>query len=105
MDKTPQDIYASNLLREQNYGYPLRNPRPKDKFENEGLRVGDVGYVDKHGEFKLVFNIHSPPGKHQNRTLKISLSPPAAQQVFDPDTVLMAGVERELRPWAESEPR
>ena len=105
MGRTPQHIYASNLLRRQSFGYPLRNPRPKDNSDSEGLRIGDVGYVDKHGKFNLVFNIHSPPKEPQDHTLNFSLSQPVAQRVFDADKVLMAGVKRDLRPQAKSEPR
>ena len=104
MDRTLQHIYASNLLRRQSYGYPLRNPRPKDKSDPEGLRIGDVGYVNKHGEFNLVFNIHSPPKELQDHTLNFLLSQPVTKPMFDPDKVLMAGVKRDLRR-AESEPR
>ena len=105
MDKTPQHIYASNLLRRQSFGYPLRNPRPKDKSDSEGLRIGDVGYINKHGEFNTVFNIHSPPKELHDHTLNFLLSQPVAKRVFDADRVLMAGVERDLRPRVELEPR
>ena len=59
--RTPQNIYASNLLRVQSFGYPLRNPKPKDKFDPEGFRIGDVGYVDDYGKFNCVFNISFLP--------------------------------------------
>ena len=104
MDRTPQHIYASNLLRRQSFGYPLRNPRPKDKSDSEGLQIGDVGYVNKHGEFIPVFNIHSPPKELKHSPLNFPLSRPVAKRVFEADRVLMSGVKQDLRR-EESGPR
>ena len=56
MSRTPQEIYASNLLCEQTFGYPLRNPIPGGS-NADGLRIGDVGYINTHGEFKAIFNM------------------------------------------------
>ena len=95
MDSTPQHVYASNLLRRQSFGYPLRNPRAKDKFDLEGFpQIGDVGYVDSYGEFNVVFNVMSPPKELQGQALNFHLTQPVAKLAFNPDTIFMAGVER-----------
>ena len=96
MDRTPQDVYASNLLRGQSFGYPLRNPRPKDKSDLGGLRVGDVGYVDKNGTFNLAFNISSPPNELQDVIPGFPLAQPDFEQAFKPGEVFVAGVQRIL---------
>ena len=97
MNHTLQDIYASNLLWGQNFGYPLRDPKPSDKFDSEGLRIGDVGYINDYGEFKWLFSIRSLPkelleGGIQNLTF----DEPASNRVFDVEKVLMAGVKQTL---------
>ena len=94
MDSTPQHVYASNLLRRQSFGYPLRNPKPNDQFGLEGFRIGDLGYVDSYGEFNLVFNISSPPKELQDQILDFRLAEPVAKPAFPAKKVFMAGVER-----------
>ena len=96
MPRTQQHIYASNLLREQNLGYPLRDPRPKDKSDSEGLQVGDVGYVDGDGKFNWVFNIRFPPGELQDRVPSFDLALPVGGLEFKPRKVFIAGVKRIL---------
>ena len=107
MSRTPQDIYASNLLRRQSFGYPLRNPRPKDRFSSlEGFRIGDVGHIDENGEFNVLFNITSPPETLQNLLAPgFDLAQPPAKPAFNAGKIFMAGVKRKLRPRAESELR
>lgn len=106
MGNTPQHVYASHLR--QNLGYPLRNPRPNSiltqPYSEEGFQIGDVGYVDDYGEFNLVFNINFPPEELQGQNLSfppdkpIQFAQPVASQAINPNTVLMTGVERNLRP-------
>ena len=105
MSRTPQDVYASNLLRRQSFGYPLRNPRPKDKYSEEGFRIGDVGHVDENGEFNVLFNISSPPKALQDPLVApgFDLAQSPAKSAFDAGKIFMAGVER--RRQAESEQR
>ena len=94
MSYTPQDIYASNLLREQRFGYPLRNPNSQSSGL-EGCRIGDVGYVDAHGEFKVVFNIHSSDTEVlRGQTLSFDLDQPYAKPAFEARQMFMAGVAR-----------
>ena len=62
MDEPPQNLYAKNLR--QPFGYPLRSPEPKpglpSSYEEHGLHIGDVGYVDEFGMFEVQFNICFP---------------------------------------------
>ena len=95
MSCTLQDVYASNLLRRQRIGYPLRNPRPKDKFDPEGFQVGDVGYVDDNGRFNPLFNIQSLPEQLQDRCPNFPLgNQPLGEPELGAGTVIMAGVHR-----------
>ena len=96
MRRTRQDVYASNLLRAQDFGYPLRNPRPKDPSDSEGLQVGDVGYVDGDGKFNWVLNIGFPPNGLQNQIPSFHLPLPVGRREFKPGEVFMSGVKRIL---------
>ena len=98
MNRSPQDVYASNLLRVQSFGYPLRNPKPKDKFDPEGFRIGDVGYVDDYGEFNCIFNISSLPKELlEDGTQNLPCVGPASKEGFDTGKVLKAGVKQILK--------
>ena len=94
MPRALQDVYASNLLRAQNFGYPLGDPRPKYESDLEGLQVGDVGYVDDYGEFNSAFNISSPPKELQGKIPGFHFSYPISTPAFPSGTVFMAGVKR-----------
>ena len=95
MRRTPQQVYASNLLREPDlWGYPLRNPSPKDKSNLEGLQVGDVGYVDGNGKFNWVLNIRFPPEGLQGRIQRFDLALPVGEREFKPGKVIRAGVKQ-----------
>ena len=97
MRRTPQQVYASNLLREPDlWGYPLRNPSPKDKSNPEGLQVGDVGYVDENGKFNWVLNIRFPPEGLQGRIPSFDLALPVGELEFKPGKVIRAGVKQIL---------
>ena len=96
MRRTRQDVYASNLLRAQDFGYPLRHPRPKDKSDSEGLQVGDVGYVDGDGKFNWVLSIRFPPERLQDQIPSFDLALPVGGQEFKPGEVFMGGVKRIL---------
>ena len=96
MNRTPQHAYASSLLREQNFGYPLRNPRPNDKADLEGFQIGDVGHVDENGRFHPVLNIGSPPKELQGQIQRFHFVPPVGELAFKPKKVFMAGVKRTL---------
>ena len=96
MRRTWQHVYASNLLREQELGYPLRNPRPKDPSDSEGLQVGDVGYVDRDGKFNCVLNIRFPPEGLQDQVSSFDLALPIGGRVFNPEKAIIAGVKRIL---------
>ena len=93
MSRTPQDVYASNLLREQSFGYPLRDPTSQSS-NLEGCQIGDVGYVDALGEFKVVLNICSSVEEQQGRALGFDIDQPYAKPAFDARQVFMAGVVR-----------
>ena len=76
MDESPQNLYAKNLR--QSFGYPLRFPEPKPglplSYEEHGLQIGDVGYVDDDGRFEVLFNICFPSDHelHQDERNKLT---------------------------------
>ena len=105
MSRIPQDVYASNLLRRQSFGYPLRNPRPKDKSNQESFRIGDVGHVDENGEFNILFNISFLPKELQDPDWYFDPAQPAAKPAFSADKIFMTGVKQNLGPRSQSEPR
>ena len=96
MPRTWQDVYASNLLREQHFGYPLRNPRPTDASDSEGLRVGDIGHVDENGTFILAFNISSPPKELQGEIPGAPLPQFFLKEMFSRESVFKAGAKQIL---------
>ena len=91
MDRTPQDVYASNLLREQHFGYPLRKPEPKDASDFEGYRIGDVGYVGHYGDFNRVCNLIELHQELQEPLRRFS------GKEFPAEMVLKAGVKQTLK--------
>ena len=98
MNRTPQDVYASNLLREQSSGYPLRIPKPTDKSHLEGLQIGDVGYIDDYGEFNVVFNINFLPRELlEDGVQNFPLIQPVGKVAFDTGHVFKAGVKQILK--------
>jgi len=56
---TQQGVYATYLR--QNLGYPLCSPSPSSEDDENGLGIGDVGYVDEYGQFVVVCNICCDP--------------------------------------------
>ncbi|KAI5989887.1 hypothetical protein EDD15DRAFT_2106079, partial [Pisolithus albus] len=70
-------VYAKHL-QHADYGYPLRMPEPMstlpDHYRESGLQIGDVGVVDREGQFDVLFNIfkrednllHHPRGVPKN---------------------------------------
>ena len=54
-DLTPRDIYQLELDKYK-YGLPLWIPEPAIQDGDE-IRIGDVGYVDEHGQFHRFFNV------------------------------------------------
>ncbi|KAI6101854.1 hypothetical protein F5141DRAFT_1204630 [Pisolithus sp. B1] len=77
MSDSSQDVYAKHL-QHADYGYPLRMPEPMstlpDHYRDSGLQIGDVGVVDREGQFDVLFNIfkqndnvlHGPRGVPKN---------------------------------------
>ena len=94
MRRAHQHVYASNLLRGQDFGYPLRNPKPDDKSAQEGLQVGDVGHVDENGKFHQILNIRCLPQELQGRIPGFNLVQPVGELEFKPKKVIVAGVKR-----------
>ena len=76
MDEPPQNLYAKNLR--QPFGYPLRSPEPKPglppSYEEHGLHIGDVGYVDEFGMFQVQFNICFPLDHELHRARRNDLT-------------------------------
>ncbi|KAI6103757.1 hypothetical protein EV401DRAFT_696527 [Pisolithus croceorrhizus] len=63
MSDSFQDVYAKYLQHHDYgiYGYPLRMPEPMstlpENYQDFGLQIGDVGVVDREGQFNVLFNI------------------------------------------------
>ena len=60
-DLSPQDAFARHWFRD---GYPLRNPAPAllpPPRQMDGLKIGDIGTIDRDGCFDSLFNICDPP--------------------------------------------
>ncbi|KAJ7094099.1 hypothetical protein C8R44DRAFT_645531 [Mycena epipterygia] len=51
----------TKLLASKGLGYPLWHPQPIDSlpsdYKKEGVRIGDVGYINDRGAFSFLFNI------------------------------------------------
>ena len=57
---SPQDAFARHWFRD---GYPLWNPAPvllPRRRQPDGLKIGDVGIIDRDGCFDALFNICNP---------------------------------------------
>ena len=82
MDDSPQDVYAKCLPN--NRGYPLWFPEPSStlpsSYRQDGLQIGDVGYVSRKGTFNVLFNISYGPNHALHRRPGLSFS-------FDPITL------------------
>ncbi|KAI6105172.1 hypothetical protein EDD16DRAFT_1710702 [Pisolithus croceorrhizus] len=77
MSDSFQDIYAKHL-QHTDHGYPLRMPESMStlpqNYQDGGLQTGDVGTIDRDGQFDVLFNIykrndnllHEPRGVPKN---------------------------------------
>ena len=65
MDDSPQNVYAKCLPNHR--GYPLWVPEPSSalpsSYRQDGLQIGDVGFVSQKGTFIVLFNLCYGP-KH-----------------------------------------
>ena len=63
MDDSPQDVYAKCLP--SNRGYPLWFPEPSStlpsSYKQDGLQMGDVGFISQMGTFNVLCNISYGP--------------------------------------------
>ena len=79
MDTSPQDMYAKCLPN--NRGYPLWFPEPSStlpsSYRQDGLQIGDVGYVSQKGTFNVLFNLCYGPNHALHRRPGVCFS-------FDP---------------------
>jgi hypothetical protein len=84
MDDSPQDVYAKCL---PNYrGYPLWVPEPSStlpsSYRQDGLQIGDVGFVSRMGTFNVLCNISYGPTHALHRRPGVSFSfPPVALDI------------------------
>ncbi|KAI6094844.1 hypothetical protein F5141DRAFT_1165267 [Pisolithus sp. B1] len=108
MSDSPQDVYAKHLLH-AGYGYPLRIPEPRstlpDYYQDSGLQVGDVGTVDRDGQFDVLFNIYKCKDNllHDRRGVPKNFQPIKLQgdinsrdNVIPPRPIHSRGIERIL---------
>ncbi|KAF8552604.1 hypothetical protein OG21DRAFT_102487 [Imleria badia] len=76
---SPQDIYAKCLPSDR--GYPLWFPEPSStlpsSYKQDGLQIGDVGYVSREGTFRVLLNIcfGANHALHQRRGVSCSFDP------------------------------
>ncbi len=77
----PADQYT-RLLLPQKHGYPLWNPRPHADASDtahfeDGVQLGDVGFVQYDGSFVWLFNIC-------NHNKDVILRPQKSHDIFQP---------------------
>ncbi|KAF8119231.1 hypothetical protein EV363DRAFT_1201085 [Boletus edulis] len=76
MGDSPQDVYAKYLPK--NRGYPLWSPEPSStlpsSYRQDGLKIGDVGYVNWDGLFNVLFNITLDPNHALHHRLGVPLN-------------------------------
>ncbi|KAI6012903.1 hypothetical protein BKA83DRAFT_4364678 [Pisolithus microcarpus] len=95
MKDSPQDVYAKHLPYD--YGYPLRGPEPMsglpETYQDDGLQIGDVGIVDKNGQFDVLFNIckGSDNCLHDRRGVPENFQPTREGEVNHRDNAIPPG--------------
>ncbi|KAI5991969.1 hypothetical protein EDD15DRAFT_1070489 [Pisolithus albus] len=111
-----QDVYATYLQHRDYgiYGYPLRMPEPMSTLEFEpyqsfGLQIGDVGVVDRDGQFDVLFNICKDSGNDVNkRGVPNDFQPVELGEVkynndaINPGAIHSHGIRRILQPDQQS---
>ena len=91
-----QDVYAKHL-QHADYGYPLRMPEPMStlpqKYQENGLQIGDVGIVDSKGQFHVLFNIcrHDDNPLHDAHGVPENFEPVLQGEVNSNDDAIPAG--------------
>ena len=73
---TDNEVYARLLLPKGN-GFPIWNPDPDhnlpDDYRQNGIRIGDVGIINRDGRWDFLFNIcnsrDSPTNRHEGHEL------------------------------------
>lgn len=75
---TDNEVYARLLLPKGN-GFPIWNPEPDqnlpDEYRQNGIRIGDVGIINRDGRWDFLFNICDSPGSPTNNHEGHELSP------------------------------
>ncbi|THU95776.1 hypothetical protein K435DRAFT_755436, partial [Dendrothele bispora CBS 962.96] len=66
------ELYAHRLYP-KGHGYPLWTPEPNGppEYHNDGIKVGDVGYITQNGGFEVLFNITLPEDHNINQWFKL----------------------------------
>ena len=97
MDDSPQDVYAKCLP--SNRGYPLWFPEPSStlpsSYKQDGLQIGDVGFVSQRGTFDVLLNISWSPNHSLHRR-------PGVTFTFDP---MALDINYELNVISNADPR
>ena len=81
MDDSPQNVYVKCLPSDR--GFPLWIPEPSSTLPSshrqDGLQIGDVGFVSRRGTFDVLLNISYGPNHalHQRPGVSFSFHPTA----------------------------
>jgi hypothetical protein len=96
MGDSPQDVYAKCLPN--NRGYPLWFPEPTStlpsSYRQDGLQIGDVGFVSRMGTFNVLCNICYGPNHALHRRLGGSFN-------FDP---IAPNIDHEINVISNADP-
>ena len=96
MDDSPQDVYAECLPNHR--GLPLWFPEPSStlpsSYRQDGLQIGDVGFLSRNGIFNVLLNICYGPHHALHRRPGVTLN-------FDP---IALDIDREVNVISNADP-
>jgi hypothetical protein len=89
-DESATETYTRILLSKR-IGYPLWTPEPHNflpEYEEEGIRIGDVGIVNEHGLFEFSFNVCLPADHPINAPFHSRLPSSFVPFIYAPNEVV-----------------